>query len=318
MRLFPTALFLLALFSLTALAQDPVGSYGVGEKIEYWNHYTDKWEEGTVLEVHPQYDQLVIRQKPDQYFPKGEEKAFVLKDVRHIGGGQNDTVRNDVVQNGNGNANVDPGPPATGNGLMTRAEIIGYLKRRMPNGPDAAQNGEEVRKQLIDEIKRRGVDFHETNPGELYTAGGYSVANNLPSAIGLNLGAPVSQNWLMGAWAMYVYGLDNKYIDLNTGKISSRDLVSKLGSLTIKADGTYLWKVEPGDPPAKWVKGSWRKATNAEMGLQGGAGIVLEKAAEGYDWIVVKFMSPNVKTDNIDVSTLKDRGSYRRIGERVR
>jgi hypothetical protein len=309
--------------------QDEAQTYKVGEKVEYWNHYTDKWEEGTIIKVYPEYNQVVIRQKPDQFFPKGEEKAFSMKDVRHIQAHQANEPPPDRDKNAPADERATGAGKkaeadkltvpdvAGGQGLMTREEIINYLRARLPNGTDAA-NAEEVRRQLIEEIKRRGVNFHEKSPGEIYTVGGYSVKNNIPDAINSNLGAPVSQDWLMGTWTMYVYGLNNKYVELNSGRVITRDAVAKLDFLTINPDGTYIWKVEPTDPPAKYVKGTWRKATKEEMGLQGSAGIVLQKAAEGADWIVMKYMSPNVKTDNIEVEHIQYRGAYRRVGERRR
>jgi hypothetical protein len=93
--------------------------------------------------------------------------------------------------------------------------------------------------------------------------------------------------------------------------------IAKLGFLTIDAGGTYTWKVEPSDPPARYVRGTWRKATAAEMRLQGGAGIVLQNAAEGRDWIAFKYQTrvPN-KSERIDVQDLQYRGAHRRIGWR--
>ena len=120
----------------------------------------------------------------------------------------------------------------------------------------------------------------------------------------------------MSTWTMYVRGGTNYYVNTTHGTVFEREAVAKLGFLTIKPDGTYIWKVEPGDPPAKYVRDTWRKATKEEMGFQGSAGVVLQKAADGADWIVMKFMSPNVKTDNIEVEHMQNRGTYRRGGER--
>ena len=92
--------------------------------------------------------------------------------------------------------------------------------------------------------------------------------------------------------------------------------IGKLGFVTINANGTYVWKVNPADPPAKYVKGTWRKATAKEMNLQGGAGLVLQKAAEGSDWLVFKYMNPYNKGDAIDMRQIYTTGGYRRIGWR--
>lgn len=307
--------------------------YARGESIQYFEHYTGNWEEGVFVE--PSYDgsQPIIRTKPNQYFPKGEQKATTWDAIRALppipvnppaakapGNTQRDEQPGTVRMDRNGGREIADNVPAGmegtgGKGVLTRKEIINYLRVRLPGGPNAA-NAEEVRKQLIEEIKRRGVDFHEKSPGDIYTVGGYSVSNNIPDAINSNLGAPISQDWLMGTWTMYVYGGHNYSAEGNT--LYSKDYVSKLGFLSINRDSTYTCKVEPADPPARYVKGTWRKATRDEMGFEGGAGIVLEKAADGADWIVMKYMSPNVKTDNIEVEHMQNRGTYRRVGERRR
>ena len=52
--------------------------------------------------------------------------------------------------------------------------------------------------------------------------------------------------------------------------------IGKLGFLSISLKGTYTWKLSPSDPPAKYVKGSWRKATSEEIErLRGQPGITL-------------------------------------------
>jgi hypothetical protein len=308
--------------ALTAPASAQKRDYQAGEKIEYKpNPSQDIWEEGVFVE--PTYDgsQPVIRTKPTQYFPQGEQKAVTWDAIRPLAEKPLTTVKtpdNKTPDEDEAEANTPPTSNRTGGqGVMTRADVIGYLRAHLPNDPDAP-NAEEVRKQLIEEIKQRGVNFHEKNPGEIYTVGGYSVANNIPDAINSNLGAPVSQDWLMGRWTMYVMGGTNYYVNTGNGAVISREAVAKLGFLTINPGGTYIWKVEPGDPPAQYVKGAWRQATKEEMGFEGGAGIVLQRAADGADWIVMKYMSPNVKTDNIEVEHIVNRGTYRRVGERSR
>ena len=52
------------------------------------------------------------------------------------------------------------------------------------------------------------------------------------------------------------------------------------------------------------------------MRLRGGAGLVLQKADEGADWIVFKYVNQYIKGDHIDVQHLQERGAKRRIGDR--
>ena len=87
----------------------------------------------------------------------------------------------------------------------------------------------------------------------------------------------------------------------------------KAAFLTINKDKTYVWKPGLNDPI---VKGKWREATEEEMKLQGGAGIVLLKSESGDDWLVRKAVNPNFKTDHIDVWHLQYGGTQRRIGQR--
>ena len=58
-----------------------------------------------------------------------------------------------------------------------------------------------------------------------------------------------------------------------------------------------------------------RKATREEMNVRGGAGIVLQKAAEGTDWLAFKYMDPFNKAERVDLRQQVPSG-YRRIGWR--
>lgn len=111
---------------------------------------------------------------------------------------------------------------------------------------------------------------------------------------------------------MSIWGVNNKYVNLNNGRVTSRDVVAGAGSLTINGNGTYVWRVEP---EGKLFKGSWRLATKEEMGYQGGAGVVLQNAVEGSDWIAFKKMPQDGdKTDRLEVEHIKYRGSDRYLG----
>ena len=217
---------------------------------------------------------------------------------------------------------VTPGvgvPAVGGSGLMTTKEIVGYMRAHgYVNG--APRRDPKVAQDLIAQIKRRGgVSRLEVGKDDLQcfaeNQANYGV-NDVVKASSCNLGTPTTISWLPGKWIMYVIGgvIDTAPGD---GYIHRRnESIGKLGFLSISPNGTYTWKVNPSDPPAKYVKGSWRKATEEEMGLQGGAGIVLQKAAEGADWIVFKYMDPFKKTERIEVEHIQYRGAYRRIGWR--
>ena len=202
---------------------------------------------------------------------------------------------------------------------MSKAEMIGYV-RQHGFADGQPKRDPQVARDLIEQIKLRGV-VERLNPGEdskPFAENGYlgSQDADVVKASGMNLGAPTTISWLAGTWIMYVIGGTVDHAPGDGYIYRKNESIAKLGFLTIAANGTYSWKVNPDDPPAKYVKGSWRTATPQEMGLQGGAGIVLQKAAEGADWIVFKYMDPFKKAERIEVEHIQFRGSYRRIGWR--
>jgi hypothetical protein len=322
------------LLSIQAMAQEDVNSYKVGERVEYkYRSYPESWRTGTIIKLYPEYKQVLVRWDADPNYPGGYEQAYGIDAVRHIKAttenkpdAANAPVTKDPAnQIGNGkkektdlpeNATDDKG----GKGLMTRAEILSYMRTNGYAGGQPKKNP-QVCKDLIEQIKRRGV-VEPLQPGKddlsaIADNGCYGAEDtDVGKASQHNIGAPTTLDWLAGTWIMYVTG---GTVDTAPGDgyiYRKNESTAKLGFLTINADGTYVWKVNPTDPPAKYVKGTWRKAAKNEMGLQGGAGIVLQKAAEGRDWIVFKYMDQFNKAERIDVQDLQYRGSYRRIGWR--
>jgi hypothetical protein len=207
-----------------------------------------------------------------------------------------------------------------GAGVMTKEELIGYMRTHgYVNGQP--KHDAQVCKDLVAQIKRRGVKQRlEVGKDDLSPFADNGCFNendtDVVGATQLNIGPPTTLDWLYGTWGMTLYSGPNKYVNLESRTVTTVDAFAKLGSLTINGNGTYTWKVDPSDPPAKYVKGRWRKATPEEMGLQGGAGIVLQNAAEGADWIVFKYMDPFNKAERVDVQDLQYRGAHRRIGWR--
>jgi hypothetical protein len=79
--------------------------------------------------------------------------------------------------------------------------------------------------------------------------------------------------------------------------------VGNVGTLTLNANGTYIWK----SATAQSTSGKWRKATREEMKSKGGDGIVLLKAKSGYDWIVTKDRTTTLKGEWLNISELGTR-----------
>lgn len=138
----------------------------------------------------------------------------------------------------------------------------------------------KIAQDLIAQIKRRGVVSRlEAGKDDLQcfaeNLANYGV-NDVVKASSCNLGTPTTLSWLSGRWILYVIGgvVDTAPGD---GYIHRRnESIGKLGFLSISLKGTYTWKLSPSDPPAKYVKGSWRKATSEEIErLRGQPGITL-------------------------------------------
>jgi hypothetical protein len=89
--------------------------------------------------------------------------------------------------------------------------------------------------------------------------------------------------------------------------ITTEDAQYESGKLTINEDGTYVWQVFRGDPPAKWLRGKWREVTADEMHKwEGGPAIWLEKAKQDEDYMVRTCRVPGW-LDWIDVGMGKGR-----------
>jgi hypothetical protein len=317
---------LLLLSTQSLIAQ--TDTFTVGEKVEFKpNQFQDRWEEGVIVKISPETTpglrQVVIRHSSPynpNYFP---EEAYSVEFVRHLQKTAAVPPTKPAGQPQEGPDRDQPAAtaPAGANGaVMTKAEVIGYMRTHgYANGRPKHDAG--VCKDLIEMIKARGIEARfEIGKDDLTPFaenGCYNEqATDVVAASKVNIGAPVDQQWLTGTWIMYVVG---GTVDTAPGDgwiYRKNESVAKLGFLTISGDGSYTWKVEPTDPPAKYVKGHWRAATPPEMVLQGGAGIVLRHAAEGADWIVFKYMDPFNKADRIEVEHMQYRGAYRRMGWR--
>lgn len=133
--------------------------YKPGEKIEYKpNPYKDEWEEGGTF-VEKTYDgsQPVIRFKPDQYFPQGEQKALAdWNQIRPLQAKPQNSRADENQAENPGKENIT----TTGEGLMSQADILNFLKTNLGANPFANPRSEAIKDELAGEIKRRGLDFH--------------------------------------------------------------------------------------------------------------------------------------------------------------
>ena len=317
LRSFLLALLGLASFSL-AIAQE--GRFKPGDKIEYReSKLSEVWEQGTYVGATPGGKQPIIRKKPNQFYPDGAQTAFDWESIRPLTARPATKAPAEAPAKSSDIAIVrnTPKPAApeaavgtvaaavTGS-LMTKAEILGYLETRLGAEPFAHPQREQIKKELAEAIKRRGVNFRYESVSDFSNQlGKYGASSDIVFPIQANFGPPTQQPWLMGKWSLSKIGatVDRKgndgYIYRQT-EIGVKDV----GSLTISADGTYVWQI---GAPVGVARGAWRKATPDEMRYQGGDAIVLSKAKGGVDWIVHQDRVTDLKDDWINIAQLDSR-----------
>jgi hypothetical protein len=320
-KTFTIILFLLTtcLTMLVATAADVNAQCKPGEQIEYKaQNWPEKWEAGTCVKELPGGTQVLVQEKPNQFYPEGFHRAYAVNDIRPVRQAEEKPAKPDaapLVDNKTPlrDAAKDEAPvDAKAGGLMTREEILQYLKDRIGSNPWTHPKKPQVVSELVDLIRGRGVDFRDQIGSEfentLRNSGGNETT--IPYAIKFNYGAPTKLDWYVGTWNTSQTSVNNWWL-----------IGAKTGFLTIDAKGTYVWKLYVTDPPANYVKGAWRKATAAEMAVSyyGGDGIVLLNAKGNTDWIVMKERATTMKGDWIQITYLETysrsqtaEGGYRR------
>ena len=337
LRMAIIAALVLAVCTVTGAAQ---GNYKPGDRIEYKDG--SNWYPGTIVKVMPEYNQVLVRWDPRDDYPSythngvsSYQQGYSLSDVRPLGsqsavqqtparnGGNNGGSMGSIFGGGRTNKPqpppTDQGTPGNGTGLMSKAEILGYMRSHGYKNGRPTKNV-QVCKDLIEQIKRRGVQEAVTATTDdlspIADNGCFGAENtDVAKASQMNLGAPIDENWLNGTWQMYVLGGTVDYAKGDGWIYRRNESLARIGWLKISADGSYTWKVNPSDPPARYIKGSWRAATPEEMDLQGGAGIMLENAADGREWLVTKYMDIFNKAERINAKEQGPAGA-RRIGWR--
>ena len=308
------AVLVICAFMAAGSAITNAQDYKPGQKVEYKAQaYPEKWEVGTVEHMAPGGKQVIIREKPTEFFPQGSTRAYSLDEVRPLGQERNrgqGTPPDPQVQAA---TNDRPDDRTTaigeGRGLMTTQEILAFLQDRLGDKPFeiAYSKREAIFKELGQTVMRRGVNFrYETLSQFSNDLGKFGTPSTVIFPIQANYGAPTNHGWYIGTWNTSVTSVGRRVI-----------IGAKAGFLTINANGTYVWKLYPTDPPASYVKGSWRKATPEEMAVsyQGGDGLVLLKGKEGYDWLVRQDRETTLSGDWIWIANLNAR-AQRESGKR--
>ena len=267
-----------------------------GDKLEYKaSNWPEKWEAGTVVKMLPGGTQVLIREKPNEFFKDGFERAYNLAEVRRgATPPPNNPPANPVPRNAppdrpdNVPAADNKQRNAPGGPLMTKEEILNFLSARLGDKPFQHPEREKIRKELGEMIKQRGVNFrYETLSDFANQLGKFGATSEITFPINDNFGLPTRQGWLIGSWSMDIIGATVDYTR-NNRVYRQGEMGAKGGRLTINADQTYVWQAYANDPPAKHIKGTWRAATPEEMKYQGGDGIVLLAAKSSWHWIVMQ------------------------------
>ena len=278
--------------------------YKPGEKIEWKSStYPETWEEATFLRATPDGTQPIIREKPNEFHKDGFQRATSWADIRPFSAKTSDkaTVNNTEADN---DKTASMATTDFGTGLMTQEQILSFLQGKLGDKP-YAPGSVEIKKELAEMIKARGLDFRHESSTDFYSKIAKYGANtsDLDFPLTYNYGEPTKESWLMGAWNLGKIGAAVDYVRNNRIYRQGEIGVANVGTLTLNANGTYIWKAGAKDS----TSGKWRKATKAEMQSAGGDGIVLLKAKTEYDWLVAKDRRTKLKGEWINISELGTR-----------
>ncbi|MBI3209968.1 MAG: hypothetical protein HYZ37_13865 [Candidatus Solibacter usitatus] len=208
-----------------------------------------------------------------------------------------------------------PALPQASGPLMTKEEILGFLKARIGSDPWRHPNKPQTIAELAGIIGARGVNFRLSSMDaymtDLINAG--ANESTIKFYIDANYGPPAQYAYYFSTWEMFVTGAPTyKVVGNRAYRVNETGGLS--GTLRIDPNGTYQWKPGPKDSE---TSGRWRQATVQELkiGYQGGAGIVLPNSYTGQDWIVTKRDLVGQHEEMITVAVVNSRGQ-RHLGTR--
>ena len=300
------------LFIVDTQASAQKKDYKPGEKIEYKSSgYPEIWEEATFVRATPDGSQPIIRQIPNEFHKDGFQRAASWADIRAVSAKPNKVPvgtnqnENPVNATGADNRTTSEKTNDFGSGLMTQAEVLSFLETKLGDKPFQNPRREEIKKEVAEMIKARGLDFRFSSSDTAFynKLAKYGATSDITFPLRDNYGVPPKQDRLMGAWKLGKIGAAVDYVRNNRVYRQGEIAVGNVGTLTLNANGTYVWK----SATAQSTNGKWREATKEEMKSQGGDGIVLLKAKTGYDWIVTKDRQTKLTGEWISISELGTR-----------
>ncbi|HEX8266315.1 MAG TPA: hypothetical protein VF596_12995 [Pyrinomonadaceae bacterium] len=316
LRYFTFVLLIIVTFTALAFAQKK--DYKPGEKIEWKSSdYPETWVEATFVRSSSDGRQPIIREMPNEFHKDGFERGTQWDKIRPLSAKTADKAPVNTNQNNNSvndtkaenNRNTSEITTDFGTGLITQAEVFDFLQTKLGDKPFQKPSREEIKKELAEMVKRRGLDFRFDSTTDFYSklSKYIGMTSDITFPLSYNYGVPTKESWLTGAWQLSKIGAAVDYEKNNRIYRQGEIAVGGVGALTVKADGTYIWKATAKDS----TSGKWRKATSEEMKYQGGDGIVLLKAKGGEDWIVIHDRSTTLKGDWVNIYQL----NWRQIKE---
>lgn len=309
----------------TATAAISQRGFHPGAKVEYKaQNWPEKWEIGTFVKELPGGTQVLIREKPNEFHKEGFERAYALAEVRPVTRKEpapnNPEARNaPPAQPSDPPEKAEPEPTAAseadaGAGLMSRQDVLAFLRKRLGNGdPFMNPKREQALQELRKEILSRGVSFRYHSIGEFANdIGKFGPPTAVTAALFENYGALAKRDSLFGKWLIAKVGATTTF-ERGGDVYQRQEYGASAGSLIVNPNGSYVW-----DSPSGVLKGQWRKATAEEMGKsdKGGEGLVLLSAKSGADWLVFKrneegSQGEGIKISDLATRNLRERGTRR-------
>jgi len=283
-----------------------------GQKIRWRDRITGQWQEGEFVGETPGGKQPIILQRPGEI---GSQTAADWDDVQDGNAAAPANApaippfplpmnpnapqpqanipplplpaNNNTPPQPQGN-NVTP-PGANGPPLMEN-DIKDWLAQKLPGNPfDDPEHMRQVHQELGELVKQRGTTFTDLKKLDaLYPEGllnHFGLTSTATGPLTHNYGPPNTKEQLFGKWETNKIGLPTHAVEGEYYVTTFEMSASKTGNVTINPDHTFVWETI-GQPT---MRGTWRDATHDEMADQGGAGVILQNAKNGVDWVAFKY-----------------------------
>lgn len=308
-------------FPFSSITFGQSGAFRAGQRILWMDGISGKWEEGRFVGETPGGSQPLIQRKPGDPHSQIAYSWDRVKPWAQADGVTSTTGATPVpAQPPAPSGAADPTPLLAAESLagppLTEAEILKFITDRIGNTPFAdSAKLQQTKNSLAVLIKKRGTAFlHDSaiSPfGQQISALG--MTSEVTGPLGHNFGPPNPLEWLFGSWVTSKTGLPVRYIEGDKIITWLEIGAANTGVVTLNAKGTYVWDT---DSAQGILRGKWHVASDAEMGDQGGAGVVLENAKNGVAWVAYKYRAGNPREEWLGLAEVNHR-SIREGGQRI-